>query len=330
MRLTIRYLYPVEAIPRRGRNPRTIHLLDEIEVDVPEASGGEAPEAVRVALGTMPLVSRRHGGFLHNPIHMAGLGGSPSLLLEPRHVAEELWHAGGCPFDRFCNDRDRDLPPGSTVVEDLRDATRAKVLRRAGDLLLVDGRLWVREREPCHVLGVSGMTVMTMTLRGRHSRSDHPGFAFGLDRADAAREVGRLAGRLGMKFHESAPAHEVVLHDTQGAGMAEDVVNAAAALRLAIRTAGSEIEGLRSGSLAFVAEAMAVAERIEAGEALPRDGLAALDDLAASTRRQSDKLAAICAVGRAAVEASRPSPRSAASPEALARDAEDLSALAPR
>jgi hypothetical protein len=276
----------------------------------------------------MPYVSRRLGDGLYGSIPGGDKGGAPSLLSKPHSVADALFAAGGCPWDRLAYGfPDSDLPKGARVIVDGRDAARQAVAEAARRLLLVDGAVWVRRREPCFGLEVSGNTGVTRlqeTLRADRN----PGYAFGLDRGDAFREFLMEAARAGLRHSDGRPpTFEVVRFEPGTARMAEDVANAAAALRLAGLAAGSEIDALSPKAIRLVADAAEVRGLIESGHAIPADADDILAKLHGLAEGVAPRLGTATAVGRVAVAMSLRSPEGGVSLAALEEDGEGLSAL---
>ena len=328
MRLTINYGYRMLTQPRRARAPRMIELPDSVEVEVAEVSGSEAPEAVRVEIGTMPFVARLYEGRLYASGTSGEHGAAASLLMEPLHASGMLFATGGCPWNHLAfTIPDVQLGAGDRVLRDDRDATRLAVLDRACNLLLIDGLLWTRSREPGFSLDIMDQKGFPR-LYDRPRAGRDPGYMFGLDRRTAFDAFLDKASRAGIRVQGGLPPQFTITRFEPGeARMPEDVLNAGTALRFALRAGGAEIEALDAGAIRILAEMRATTDRLAAGRALPADADALLERLAARAE-QAPRLGTACAVGRVALDLSLPSPEGAARRDAVEEDGPSLGALA--
>lgn len=209
MDLRVRFRYPVRFVPFRAQNARSAHFAGETVVSLREVPAGDlrpaftvtAPGNARLATADgAPRLVLSHGGHLWTERGTADalarrfadddfpkgtafdacghlpMVGHPPVLVEAQNHASLM----------------RQYPqPMREYADDGGQAMARRIARRAQDMILVQGKVLVREMEPCWILDGEEIVVgMVSPDRGEPFvdayREHRFGRAWAADRLDAA------------------------------------------------------------------------------------------------------------------------------------------------
>jgi hypothetical protein len=212
MRLKVNYLYPMRYVPERCFNQRGAHFRASTDVDVREIPEGDAVPAFRVSMPGNARLSAIKG----EPRLIVSWGGrlwaDSGLSAEelearlrdqvpgtPLDASDHLGRGGAVATDAASLRRKIVNPPKSWN-DDGGVALASKIALRAEDLLLVGGRLFSRDYEPCWYFDSYADTVSVVSARsdptdrfGSHYREilmDDARRIWRADRLSAARRQG--------------------------------------------------------------------------------------------------------------------------------------------
>ncbi len=184
--------YPVKCVLRRGRSERTMHVKDEIDVEIPSVSRADLVEAVRVRATTGAQPERVFSRFSHEGHLYAqhdGLGNrqgrgwllhadaqqllqittveeTRKLLDGPNRMRNSPW---GYPTDGILDALPLNV---DRVISSGQEEVQAKVRDMCSNMLLIDGLLHERRGPPLlHVYYPDGGGHGSLTIDNHWSSS---------------------------------------------------------------------------------------------------------------------------------------------------------------
>lgn len=201
--MSVPYTYRVVGQVKGGKSVKLHFVSDVLEVEVPQVSGADAPVGLTVAKGGEPAdITLR--AYNRKPYHIfRGGHRKGSLFNFNTHTPEVFQHWCDKVIENSIIVQWMDYPvpyhkvegalmgggrvlhgtPFKVVEEDFQEQDRAIALAAAQDLLVVDGRMYVRQPEPRWEACRSGESIHLRVYAGTQKVAQQ---AFRIDRRESA------------------------------------------------------------------------------------------------------------------------------------------------